>query len=310
MYLMLLCLSPMAAYASQLSFDKTTSPTEIQFQYRWTDVQGNEQHIGFTLPRGALNIAPTMQTNYKPEIAQRYVMVSLQQEARKVDPRDAIVSVAQENEKINISVRSKKPDMADKIFAQLKTVQTTAYNDYLDKHYYTRFTTLFNQQAVKPDHLRYVAETYEALRPISEAFYDKIDRIENNRAYLQLLLSWVQSIPYDTLEDRVASNGSGFAPPLGLLMQNRGDCDSKAVLTSALVQAFLPSTSLIMVFLPNHALLGVAINAASEDEKLEVEGKTYVLFDPTGPALIPFGDISEDTKRYISTGRYQVETID
>ena len=188
-------------------------------------------------------------------------------------------------------------------------MQRTAYTDYLDKHYYTRFTTLFNQQAVKPDHLRYVAQTFESLRPISEAFYDKIDRIENNRAYLQLMTSWVQSIPYDTLEDRVASSGAGFAPPMGLLLQNKGDCDSKAVLTSALVRAFLPNTEMIMVFLPRHALLGVAITPIAGDETLEVEGKTFVLYDPTGPALLPFGHVSTSTKQFIDTGRYQVEAI-
>ena len=308
--LFLLCFAYDTTYAAQLSFNKTVSPDDIQFKYRWLDSEGIEQTIAFSLPNSALKVAPTTQTNYKPEIAQRYVTVSLLKEAKKVDPREAIVSVTHDNDAINIEVRSTKTNKADQILTQLKDVQRTAYSDYLEKHYYTRFTTLFNQQAIKPDHLRYVAQTFESLRPISEAFYDKIGRIKNDRGYLQLLTSWVQSIPYDSLEDRVASNGSGFAPPLGLLMQNRGDCDSKAVLTSALIRAFLPTTRIIMVFLPHHALLGVAINGASEDEKLEVEGKTYVLFDPTGPALIPFGDISEDSKRYISTGRYQVEHID
>ena len=309
-FALLLCFAPIATYAAQLSFNKTVSTDDIQFEYRWLDSEGIEQSIAFSLPNSAIKVAPTTQANYKPEIAQRYVTVSLLKEAKKVDPREAVVSVSNENDAINIKVTSTKPNKADQILSQLKSVQRTAYTDYLDKHYYTRFTTLFNQQAVKPDHLRYVAQTFESLRPISEAFYDKVDRIENNRVYLQLMTSWVQSIPYDSLEDRVASNGSGFAPPLGLLMQNRGDCDSKAVLTGALVRAFLPSTNIVMVFLPHHALLGVAINAVPEDEKLEVEGETYVLFDPTGPALIPFGDISDDTKRYISTGRYQVEKID
>ncbi len=308
--LLLLCIYPINTYASQLSFQKSVSPSDIQFTYRWLDADGAEQNVEFSLPSEALHVAPTTQANYKPDIAQRYVTVSLMKEAKKINPREAIVSVKQKNDDITISVKSTKPNMSDQILSQLKDVQRTAYNDYLEKHYYTRFTTLFNEQAVKPDHLRYIAQTYEAIRPISEAFYDKIGRVENNRAYLTLLLGWIQTIPYDTLEDRVASNGSGFAPPLGLLTQNRGDCDSKAVLTGALVRAFLPTAHIVMIFLPHHALLGVDINAINSDEKLEIEGKTYVLFDPTGPALIRFGDISDDTKRYISTGRYQVEHID
>jgi hypothetical protein len=162
---------------------------------------------------------------------------------------------------------------------------------------------------VKPDHRRYIDETAKALVPVSQAFYEKINTSADARAYFSLLLGWVQSIPYDTLEDRVASSGAGFAPPMGLLLQNKGDCDSKAVLTSALVRAFLPNTEMIMVFLPRHALLGVAITPIAGDETLEVEGKTFVLYDPTGPALLPFGHVSTSTKQFIDTGRYQVEAI-
>jgi len=35
-----------------------------------------------------------------------------------------------------------------------------------------------------------------------------------------------------------------------------------------------------------------------------------VLYDPTGPAQIPFGQVSEDTQRYIQTGRFQIEVVD
>ena len=108
----------------------------------------------------------------------------------------------------------------------------------------------------------------------------------------------------------MASNGSGFAPPVGLLNQNLGDCDSKAVLTSALVRAFLPTTDMAMVFLPNHALLAVALTPLIDDSTIQIDGRDFVLYDPTGPALLPFGQVSESTQRYLQTGRYQIEVID
>ena len=77
-----------------------------------------------------------------------------------------------------------------------------------------------------------------------------------------------------------------------------------------MVRAFLPSTKMLIVFLPNHALLGVALTPNADDRTIEHEGKTYVLYDPTGPALIPFGQVSEDTERYLVTGRYQVEEVE
>ena len=71
--LFLLCFTPVATYASQLTFNKTVTPDDIQFKYRWLDNEGTEQTIAFSLPNSALKVAPTTQANYKPEIAQRYV---------------------------------------------------------------------------------------------------------------------------------------------------------------------------------------------------------------------------------------------
>ena len=132
---------------------------------------------------------------------------------------------------------------------------------------------MFNQRAVKPDHRRYIDETAKALVPVSQAFYEKINTSADARAYFSLLLGWVQSIPYDTLEDRVASSGAGFAPPMGLLLQNKGDCDSKAVLTSALVRAFLPNTEMIMVFLPNQPKPDFCANARSNTGALSTKAR-------------------------------------
>jgi len=145
---------------------------------------------------------------------------------------------------------------------------------------------------------------------VSQAFYEKVASESDSRAYFFLILSWLQSIPYDTLEDRVVSNGSGYAPPLSVLMQNLGDCDSKAVLASSMVRAFLPTTKMIVLYLPNHALLGIALTPMADDRTIEHDGDVYVLYDPTGPALIPFGQVSEDTERNIVTGRYQVEVVE
>ena len=50
----------------------------------------------------------------------------------------------------------------------------------------------------------------------------------SQRQAINRLLIWVQSIPYDTLHDR--ANDLGFLAPINVLMQNRGDCDSKSVL--------------------------------------------------------------------------------
>jgi len=306
-----LLISPLSQ-SEQLKFVKKQTETGVALSYEWLDGDNILQSIAFEIPSEALSEAPTQQPNYKPKIAQRYVTVALMEEAKKINPKDARVKISPKRESIDIEVRGANEAQVEKILSDLKAVQQREYNEYLHAHYFTRFTTLFNQQAIKPDHARYAVESVKPLVAASQAFYEKLDSDSDSdsRAYFSLLLGWIQSIPYDTLEDRVVSNGSGYAPPVSVLMQNLGDCDSKAVLTSAMVRAFLPSTKMIMVFLPNHALLGIALTPLVDDRTIEYDGDTYVLYDPTGPALIPFGQVSEDTERHIVTGRYQVEIME
>lgn len=298
------------AHSEQLKYKKTKTDTGVSFSYEWLDTDNTRQSISFELPNSALREAPSRQANYKPKIAQRYIIVALTEEAKKIDPKVARVKITPKRESIDIQVIGSDEAKVEEILSKLKAIQQQEYDKYLRDHYFTRFTTLFNQKAVKPDHVRYVAESVKPLVAASQAFYEKVASQSDSRAYFSLILSWLQSIPYDTLEDRIASNGSGYAPPVNVLLQNLGDCDSKAVLASSMVRAFLPSTKMIMVFLPNHALLGIALTPMKDDRTIEYDGDTYVLYDPTGPALIPFGQVSEDTERHIVTGRYQVETVE
>ena len=297
-------------HGQQIRYQKSKTDTGVSFSYEWLDSDNTRQSISFELANSALKEAPSRQANYKPKIAQRYIIVALTQEAKNIDPKIARIKITPKHESIDIQVTGSDEAKVKEILSKLKAIQQREYDKYLHDHYFTRFTTLFNQQAIKPDHARYVAESVKPLVAASQAFYEKVASQSDSRAYFSLILSWLQSIPYDTLEDRVASNGSGYAPPVSVLMQNLGDCDSKAVLASSMVRAFLPSTKMVMVFLPNHALLGIALTPKADDKTIEHEGDTYVLYDPTGPALIPFGQVSEDTERYIVTGRYQVEVVE
>jgi hypothetical protein len=121
----------------------------------------------------------------------------------------------------------------------------------------------------------------------------------------------VQSIPYSTLESRITSAGAGFNPPLKLLWENQGDCDSKVTLTAALLRSLMPRINIALIFIDNHALMGVNIAAeiGSEEMTIEHNGITYLLAEPTGPALLALGTISEDSQQAILQGQYTIETM-
>lgn len=70
--------------------------------------------------------------------------------------------------------------------------------------------------------------------------FEKLPINSGTCTYVNLVLSWVQSIPYNKLEERLNSNGAGYLPPLSVVVNNQGDCDSKAVLMTNPVRPLLP----------------------------------------------------------------------
>ena len=298
-----------ATVAEQLNFKKSRLDEGQRFEYKWLDSEGTSRHIAFTLDNSKLSTAPTEQKNYRPELAMRYVTVELLKVARQFDPRDANVKIRQQGDTVLTNVKARSEEKLKVIQGQLAQAKDQAYDDYLDKHYFTRYRTFFNEEAIKPDHVRYMKEMTESLIPLSQAFYEQVNTQADAREYFNLLLSWVQSIPYDALDNRAQSNGSGFAPPIQLLNENRGDCDSKSVLIASIARAFLPDTAMVLVLLPEHALLGIALSPKKGEETLKADGKTYVLMEPTGPALLKFGEVAESSAKDIAKGLYTLEEI-
>ena len=130
---------------------------------------------------------------------------------------------------------------------------------------------------------------------------------QNVREVANYVLGFVQSIPYSTLESRVTSTGAGFNPPLQTLWQNQGDCDSKVTLTTAIFRALMPRMKMMLVFIDNHALLAMNIKPEENELTITVDGEDYILAEPTGPALMKLGEISNDSEFAIRNGRYYAE---
>lgn len=298
------------AGAQQQFFKRTSTDAGFDFHYQWLDRNHAMQSVRFTLSRDALAEVPLQQTAYRPAIAQRYVYVEMLKSAREIDPRVARVNLNQRGDDIRMAVVANSNSQIAQVKQQLTQAREHAFQQYLEEHYFTEYRTPMNQPAIKPDHVRYVTENTVALIPLSQAFYEQIDRQSDARVYMNLMLGWLQSIPYDTLEDRADSHGAGFSPPFTLLSQNLGDCDSKAVLAAAIVRAFLPSTPMVLVLLDQHALLGIATAPVAGDTTLRHNNREFVLFDPTGPAQLPFGQVSPATVMAVRNQRYVLEEID
>ncbi|MDM7861690.1 hypothetical protein QTP81_13900 [Alteromonas sp. ASW11-36] len=298
-----------ALYAQQQSFSRNATQDGVAYAYAWLDQDRQSQDLSFTLEQSAIARLPTTQRSYQPSVAQRHVVVSLFHHARTYDPKQVRIDIKPNGELIDISVSSRFPEKIAEYQQAMRAHEQQAYDEYLYKNYYERYQTRLNQNAIKPDHLRYIDESTRALIPLSQAIYEKLNRDSDAREYINLMLGWLQSIPYSTLTDRVSTNGSGFLPPITLLNQNIGDCDSKTVLAAAIIRAFLPKVPMRMVFLRNHALLAISLTAGNEDQRIMIEGLPYILMEPTGPSLMPLGEIGQQSLLAIQQGQYTTQSI-
>ena len=102
------------------------------------------------------------------------------------------------------------------------------------------------------------------------------------RDLFNYLLAFVQAIPYQQLQSEDGRRGSGFLLPQQVLSNNRGDCDSKVTLLASLWRYLQPEIPLVLLFVPDHALLGVALPAQGAEETLTVAGGRWLLAEPTG----------------------------
>ena len=295
-------------YAEQLAFSKRKNASSIDFTYQWRDSLKQTQNLTFNLPLN--QSGQQSHKRFVANTAQQYVYIELTKAARLIDPKEARITIKRRTQNnIEVGVSSRSQQMLEKWQTAMRQSEKEAFEQYLQDNYYSRFTSYLGQEAIKPDHLRYIRENKLPLLPVAQAIYDTLPVNTESRAYVNLLLSWIQSIPYNTLENRLTSNGAGYLPPLGVITNNQGDCDSKSVLMASLIRSLLPDVPMVMIYLPEHALLGISMPFRTNEPTFEFEGISYLLMEPTGPAILPLGEIAAKSKSDIASGLYSYEKI-
>jgi hypothetical protein len=141
---------------------------------------------------------------------------------------------------------------------------------------------------------RYVAP----LRPVAAALAAQLAG-ENAREQIARALGFVQAIPYDDLTDPRTTGGIEFAPPPAMFRLNRGDCDSKTVALAAMLRSLLPRQRLLFVVLPQHVALAVDLEPHEGDAAVTYDGRTWLLLEPTGPAVVAPGQVAPTTAWYM-----------
>jgi hypothetical protein len=297
-----------SAIADQQHFSKVEHPNHYQFNYQWQDINAKKRSITFSLTKNILFDQFRNFKTYKADLAQQFINKKIKRRLRKKPLADVTINFHNQDNSINISGKSQLS--INQAYTAINDMKLEISEQYLKDNFYHRFITHNQVNAIKPDHKRFASLSAKNLKPIKPVILDNVS-IKNIRDVTDFALGFVQSIPYSTLESRITSAGSGFNPPLKLLWENQGDCDSKVTLTAALLRSVMPRINIALVFIDNHALIGVNIAAeiGSTEMTIEHDGITYLLAEPTGPALLALGTISEASQQAILQGQYTIEAM-
>ncbi|GAB1622797.1 hypothetical protein AAOGI_28470 [Agarivorans albus] len=297
------CLS-LSAQAEQLRFERNAG----HYNYLWKDYQNNTQTLSFSLLNYPHKL--TKFTQYRPEQAQQYVLSKLKPSLRKIDPKQAKVSFNTQHGQLSYQLQGNDQEFIQELSEKLGKEVQQHYQDYLTKHYFVEKQTADGTMGIMPDHNRLAQESAEYLFSWLNNSLNQLEDQAKQREVSNYLLSFVQSIPYSELRSKDRLRGAGFLTPIQVIRNNVGDCDSKTTLLASALKTLYPRLDVAIIYVPNHALLALNMAPQAGDETVRIEGKQYVLLEPTGPALFELGKVAKESAQYIHSGLYTYQQMD
>ena len=292
--------------AKQLSFSKQEQENNYTFSYQWLDHDNISQTISFNLTKSALFERFRMLKPYQGKFAQKTILRTIKKQLRQQPLTGTHVVFKQQQGKTAIEVQGQDDAKVAAAYQQIKKIEQEVTLEYFKKNYYQRFTTHDEQVGIKVDHVNIAQKSVLDFKGLKPIILEKVS-IEDIRKVTNYVLSFVQNIPYSTLESRLTSSGAGFNPPAKLLWENQGDCDSKMALTATILRALMPRIDMAMIYIDQHAFIGIAVPSKANEVSIEYKKISYLLAEPTGPALYKLGSLSPESELAIDQGRYVVE---
>jgi hypothetical protein len=274
-----------------------------QLNVGWQDKDGKAQQLTYRLESGKL---PPL-IAYRPARMQEDVLQSLLQQAATEFPE---VQIALSRPDMKLHLKSRNQDKAREALAWATRQRSKLESEWLKQHYFQPFTPPDGVPAIKQDHVRIALESRAELAPLAEQLKQAgTTETEARQKTVAHMLGFIQAIPYQLLDSQSGRSGKGFLSPRQVLEQNRGDCDSKVTLMAAMLAQLFPELRQAMVFVPGHALLGVALPAKPGEATLSWEGETYLLMEPTGPGQFAMGRIASTSQTLIDSKQLSVQPV-
>lgn len=309
----LLLLLPLTANSQNFFQLNETDDGQLAFSYQWRDFDDRQQSFDFQVNKKDFLMPLKRYRGFNLERSQRELAHQLnryirQQQWQGIQAR--LTPRQQSVELVTAKARTeKKQQQFNDYKKRLRTYYNERWNDYLEANFYRQLTLPLGQQGIIPDHPAIAREVTPTIRPLIQAIGEQLGN-NTQRNYINYVTSFIQQIPYNDLTGKLDSRGDGFVPPNQLLYYNQGDCDSKVTLMASVIKQIIETSKMAIIYLPEHAVFGIAISSRSEDTTVTHRGVNYVLVDVTGPAAMPLGQVGENTKFQINTGQYTVVPVD
>ncbi len=314
-------------------FEKIDMDTGYELTYGWRDYRGDGYSMTFSVSKQQLSDAEE-EYGYYPEELEKYLdesyekmreemMIYLEEFARRQIERSKypqyilIEKIDARKFKLKISVPSalyEEVKAASEIIKDRLTVEESAYLKKIDKEQKKKEKAFLESRgfrviggAIGVNYSLCVRNNRPRVKNVVERM-KKIKRRMSLRKLLFLMSAFIQEIKYG-IPPFIENNKiiSGFWVPPKVLVHNFGDCDSKGVAFASMWTNF-KRYPLILIKIPNHLFLGLAIPSIGRNE-IVINGLSYTLCEVTGPEKIPPGLITNYSRFYLEGGRFRYELI-
>lgn len=300
---------PGALHAKQISFNANTASDSTTFQYAWLHSDDSLKSISFALDDRSLLSMPGSPPAFSNERMRDELSVQLIRFIRQIDPKMASVELIQESDGFSFKVKAKDHRTAQKTLADLERQYEQLRNSYWQRNLLIPTETNGYHTTIQHDYRAYISQSATALESLVESFKQIQTDKRDIREFIELVLSWMQSIPYASLGNSRSINSAGFISPRDVLIQNRGDCDSKSTLMSSILKAYDPRLDVRMMYLEDHALLAVANPNSNDEVTISYNGKPFVLIEPTGPARYVIGQVADSTLQAVNNRQFELKRL-
>jgi hypothetical protein len=311
---------------------RAESPTGVRLSYEWTDAAGRQYAIELPIPRSELEASEQALgfslTELRTFLVDAEVRIREEEGLTPVAIARGVVSRISDPDLCQIG---EDPDSAFNIILRTNAATLPGGASEVDRilaAYQRRWdasrkTVCERLQArlreyagahgmevtphgIAVDYKRLVKDSAVRLRPLAQEFRRRCG--PPKQGLLAAVHSFVQSIPYE--QNPPVDGGrytAGVEVPLRVLTEDRGDCDSKAVLFAAL-WINLSHSRTILIQVPEHMLVGVAAPFVS-GESLVIQSIRYLLLEMSCREIAPPGRISVYSAGALAGGDFKYKIV-